>query len=469
MPPKKQTRVQVRTANDRENDETLQASASTSRATPTDRATPIVLPEHEIDQDHDRFHDEDDNHPRPAPIGGQENNPDDLMSSITDDDRVDMITQNRMMMKLLFENQAEWREERKAERERIAVERAQWEAERERMAAERRPTRQSSNDPTIFKMVDPERYCGGISELDNFLSVLRGSFKSHSHLFPHGGPNQVQYALNFLGSWSSHANPTQRNTKMEDPIAWGQKLRISNHPAMNDFDLFEAEIRKTYGDKDREMNAAMRGYQEFYQGHHDTEEGVRAYANRLRALWREAGWDQQHIQKMLYEMAWTGMRPGLRSRIAWLVDGRFGSIDEVFDRAAAAEYQPRPGHGKAGGQQQQQQQQHRQSGQSSKKGDKKRNFRPSISEPSNNDKSGKDGGNRPKLPPAPWASKQLYENRVASKKCTRCGGDHITNQSPKFSRPLYPDSNPSTGGQQVKRQRSFDTQHSKYSSTSPGT
>jgi len=265
MPPKKQTRVQVRTADDRENDETLQASASTSRATPTDRATPIVLPEHEIDQDHDEFHDENDDHPRPSPIGGQENNPDDLMSSITDDDCVDMITQNRMMMKLPLEEQAEWREERKAERERIVAQRAQWEAEWERMAAERRPTRESNNDPTIFKMVDPERYSGGISEINNFLSVLRGSFKSHSHLFPHAGPNQVQYALNFLGSWSSHANPTQRNTKMEDPIAWGQQLRLSNHHAMNDFELFEPEIRTTYRHKSREMKAATRGYQEFYQ------------------------------------------------------------------------------------------------------------------------------------------------------------------------------------------------------------
>jgi len=157
MPAQKQTRVQVRTANDRENDETLQASASTSRATPTDRATPIVLPEDEIDQDPDQFRDEDDHHPRPAPIGGQDNDPDDLMSSITNDDRMDMITQNRMMMKLLFEQDAEWREERKAEWDCIAAERAQWEGERERMAAERRPMRQSSNDPMIFKMVDPER------------------------------------------------------------------------------------------------------------------------------------------------------------------------------------------------------------------------------------------------------------------------------------------------------------------------
>jgi len=157
MPAKKQTRVQVRTANDRENDETLQALASTSRATPTDRATPIVLPEHEIDQDPDQFHDEKDHHPHPAPIGGQDNDPDDLMSSITNDDHMDMITQNRMMMKLLFEQDAEWREERKAEWDCIAAEQAQWEGERERMAAERRPMRQSSNDPMIFKMVDPER------------------------------------------------------------------------------------------------------------------------------------------------------------------------------------------------------------------------------------------------------------------------------------------------------------------------
>jgi len=221
------------------------------------------------------------------------------------------------------------------------------------------------------------------------------------------------------------------------------------------------------------MNTAMQGYQEFYQGRHDMEEGVRASANRLRSLWRQAGWDEEHFQKMFYEMAWTGMRPGLRFRIALLVDGRCGSIDVLFEHAAAAECQPRPEHGKSGGQlqpqQQQQQQQHRQSGECSKKGDEQRNFKPSISEPSNNDKSGKDGGNRPTLPPAPWASKPLYENRVASKNCTRCGGHHITNQCPKFSSPLYPDWGLSAGGLQVKRQRSFNNQRSKNSSTFPGT
>jgi hypothetical protein len=36
------------------------------------------------------------------------------------------------------------------------------------MAAEQRPTQQSSNDPTIFKMVDPERYCGGIQNSITF-------------------------------------------------------------------------------------------------------------------------------------------------------------------------------------------------------------------------------------------------------------------------------------------------------------
>jgi hypothetical protein len=67
-------------------------------------------------------------------------------------------------------------------------------------------------------------------------------------------------------------------TKMEDPILWGQNLWISYHPVMNNFDLCEVEIRKTYGDNDQEINVAVWGYQAFDQEHHDTEVGVWAYA-----------------------------------------------------------------------------------------------------------------------------------------------------------------------------------------------
>jgi len=162
-------------------------------------------------------------------------------------------------MKLLFEQRAEWREERKAERERMPAEEAQWEAEVEKMVAERRPTLQSSNDHTMFSVVDPEQYCGRISELHKFLCIVPGSFESHSHIFPHVRPNQVQYVLNFLGSWSSHVNPTPRNTKMEDPMAWGRKRLKLNHPVMNDFHVFNPVILKTYSDMDREMQAAVWG------------------------------------------------------------------------------------------------------------------------------------------------------------------------------------------------------------------
>jgi hypothetical protein len=38
------------------------------------------------------------------------------LSSITNDDRVDVITQTWMMLKLLFRQQAEWRKERNREK-----------------------------------------------------------------------------------------------------------------------------------------------------------------------------------------------------------------------------------------------------------------------------------------------------------------------------------------------------------------
>jgi len=51
---------------------------------------------------------------------------------------------------------------------------------------------------------------------------------------------------------------------MVDAIVWGQKLLISNNSAMNNFDLFQAEIRKAYCDQDWEINVTMRSWQESY-------------------------------------------------------------------------------------------------------------------------------------------------------------------------------------------------------------
>jgi hypothetical protein len=35
-----------------------------------------------------------------------------------------------------------------------------------------------------YKMIDPEKYCGGAEELETFLAALRTRFNAHSQLFP---------------------------------------------------------------------------------------------------------------------------------------------------------------------------------------------------------------------------------------------------------------------------------------------
>jgi len=82
-------------------DDMLQAAALTA-----ERTTPTVLPEAEIDDD-----DDDDHHNdlrgetnKDSPI---DNDSGDLHSQITHEDRLDMVTQNRLMLKMLLENQAQ--------------------------------------------------------------------------------------------------------------------------------------------------------------------------------------------------------------------------------------------------------------------------------------------------------------------------------------------------------------------------
>jgi hypothetical protein len=105
-----------------DSDDTLQAAASTAEC-----PTPTVLPEAKIDDDNDLYDD----------LGGQrckdsaiDNVSGDLRSPITDEDRLDVTTQNRLMLDMLLENQARWKAEQRLERERMA-------AKRERMAAKR--------------------------------------------------------------------------------------------------------------------------------------------------------------------------------------------------------------------------------------------------------------------------------------------------------------------------------------------
>jgi len=86
---------------------------------------------------------------------------------------------------------------------------------------------------------------------------------------------------------------------MIDPITWGQDLLINDSPCHYDFDLFVSKIQKVYGDKHCKLNAGTRLYLQSRQGHHDPDESVLGYTNRLQCNWREAGWDEEQ-QKLLW-------------------------------------------------------------------------------------------------------------------------------------------------------------------------
>ena len=121
MPPKRIQRSQLRVPNMRASIESLRASLSRITPLPTGRVS--VLPEDEINDDdpaetqvheeardpEDEDEDEDDS---TLPEAEDNRGRDDILSKITEDDQKEMLEQNRMLLKLLFEQQAEWKEER---------------------------------------------------------------------------------------------------------------------------------------------------------------------------------------------------------------------------------------------------------------------------------------------------------------------------------------------------------------------
>jgi hypothetical protein len=121
MPPNRIQRSQLRVPNTHASIESLRASLTRIISIPTDRVS--VLPEDEINDDDpaetqvhkagrdpdDKEEDEDDS---TLPEGEDNRGRDDILSQITEDDQKEMLEQNRMLLKLLFEHQAEWKEER---------------------------------------------------------------------------------------------------------------------------------------------------------------------------------------------------------------------------------------------------------------------------------------------------------------------------------------------------------------------
>jgi hypothetical protein len=93
-------------------------------------------------------------------------------------------------------------------------------------------------------------------------------------------------------------------------------------------------MAKVYGDKDRRCMAVITLMQGYIQL---PKESVRAYANRLKANWRQAGWNLQKHEEVLYDIAWAGLRNSLKMIVGPMTPacGRFDTLDEFFDKATA--------------------------------------------------------------------------------------------------------------------------------------
>jgi len=99
---------------------------------------------------------------------------------------------------------------------------------------------------------------------------------------------------------------------MTDPSEWLGDLSVESGPCLQDFNLFSQEIAKVYGDKNRRRVAVITLMQEYIELQ---QESVRAYANRVKANWREAGGNLQKHEEVLYDIAWAGLRCSFMNKV----------------------------------------------------------------------------------------------------------------------------------------------------------
>lgn len=285
----------------------------------------------------------------------------------------------------------------------------------------------SSSSDSSFKMINPDKYCGGAKELELFLATIRANFEAHSRQFP-SEATKVTYAINLLSTWASHPDPQQRRTNFTDPLTFGQELRLSSHPCLHDFELFAAEMTRFFGSKERRWEALGRLIKEVEQG---ADEPVRIWAQRITANWREAGWKDTGVADdradILYDLAWLGLRPYLRARIYPLVDetGRFSSVEELFDKAAAAEPSKisTPSSSNNKHSQDRGKSTDKQHLEVRRPASHQQHQQRSRSEPRKDSSSSKSSNSAHSAakPSAPWIPMELFKSRIAEGKCVRCG------------------------------------------------
>ena len=360
MPPKRTNRHPLHSAKDRESAELIRASIRRDTLSLADRITPgsltqRLLAEAEMEEDSDHWNRiiEDDEDPVSDKESGQDYNTPGPNKSAHDDNkptvpsrinREEMVEQQQQTIEFHFQHNTELLE------------------------------RRGSSTPDAkdkFLISQPNRYGSCARELETYLGSLQSNIRTHEHVF-HNDMDKVKYSQVHLGSWAYHTDDNMQKTIIIDPITCGQDQQKNNSPCLNNLELFVAEIQKIYGDKDRRLNVARKSFYDFPQVYYNADENVRAYANRLPRNWREAEWDEVEFQPMLYDMVWAGLKANLLPTLKPFTkeNGKFNSIDEVFDRAADVETEAEP----------YDEQRLMLPGESPRPGGKKRNFRPSLSE-----------------------------------------------------------------------------------------
>ena len=192
----------------------------------------------------------------------------------------------------------------------------------------------------LYKMQDPPRYNGGHKELKRFLQALRANFASHSHLFPKGGPDHVQYAVTRLGTWKAHSNPTQRNLGIIDPLEWAEDLLSTNPECGEDFKLFAEELTNFFGDPD----AARKAELQLLEARQRQGEPIRRYGQRLEAIFKETRLGSQKSPITSEDVYHLLLRNSMDQSLLWRTratsntkDGSFLSSKQLIERATMIE------------------------------------------------------------------------------------------------------------------------------------
>jgi len=95
-----------------------------------------------------------------------------------------------------------------------------------------------------------------------------------------------------------------------------------------------------YRDKDTRLNSATKAMQEYQQL---PNESVRVYVNCLKGNARRASIDLIIHELVLYDMAGAGLQHALKTKVRpWISTSkdRFDTLDQLFDCAAALEFNP---------------------------------------------------------------------------------------------------------------------------------